>query len=391
MIGAIVGDIAGSPYEFGNIKTTDFPLFGAYHGKKACPTDDSVMTLAIAQALLDAAEDLAALPAAAVRRMREFGRRHPRIGYGHAFYRWLFSPDPQPYNSWGNGAAMRVSACGWAARTLDEALAFSDAVTGVTHNHAEGLKGARAVSAAIFLLRTGVPSEEIWEHITATYYPLDFYIDDIRPDYKFDVSCRGSVPQALKAFFEADETTCGWSGVEHAVRNAVSIGGDSDTIAAIAGAVAETRWGDPDDLRNMTLARLDDFQREVVEAFEARFGKPVPNRPWDIDGFLFTLVWRGDNGRLRLPANVALCIGCDAVRIGEGILVQRSHDDDWQHENVFHISLDDNPVVEGDTGDITEDEIVRIKEFVRRNRALIHAHWIGDVDSSVVTQLEFVL
>ncbi len=387
MIGAIVGDIAGSPYEFDNIKTTDFPLFGTYHGKEACPTDDSVMTLAIAQALIDAAENLAVLPAAAVRRMQEFGRRYPHIGYGPAFCRWLFSPDPQPYNSWGNGAAMRVSACGWAARTLDEALAFSDAVTGVTHNHPEGLKGARAVTAAIFLLRIGVPLEEIWKHITATYYPLDFYIDDIRPDYKFDVSCQGSVPQALKAFFEADETTCGWSGVEHAIRNAVSIGGDSDTIAAIAGAVAEARWGVPDDLRKMTLARLDNFQRETVEAFEARFGKPVPNRPWDIDGFLITRVGR----KSRLPANVALYIGCDAVRIGEGILVQRNHDDKWQHENVFRISLDDNPVVEGDTGDITEDEIARIKEFVRRNRALIHAHWIGEVDSSVVTQLDFGL
>ena len=272
MIGAIVGDIAGSPYEFNNVKTRDFPLFGSYCGKRARPTDDSVMTLAVARALLDAADDVAALPEAAVRRMREFGRRYPHAGYGGTFFRWLAVPNPRPYNSWGNGAAMRVSACGWAARTLDEALAFSDAVTGVTHNHPEGLKGARAVSAAIFLLRAGTPMLKVWKHVVEAYYPLDFTLDEIRPDYAFDVSCQGSVPQALKAFFEAD-------GFECAIRNAVSIGGDSDTIAAIAGAVAEARWGVPDDLRAQALARLDDFQRETIEEFEARFGASAPSRP----------------------------------------------------------------------------------------------------------------
>ncbi len=265
MIGAIVGDIAGSPYEFHNIKTKDFPLFS----RRSRPTDDSIMTLAVARALLDAADNPAALPSAAVRRMQEFGRRYPRVGYGSTFYRWLFIPDPRPYNSWGNGAAMRVSACGWAARTLDEALAFSDAVTGVTHNHPEGLKGARATTAAIYLLRTGMSVADVLAHIRKHYYPLDFTLDDIRPDYEFDVSCQGSVPQALEAFFEAD-------GFEDTIRNAVSIGGDSDTIAAIAGAVAEARWGVPDALRAEAWTRLDGFLRETVEAFEARFGKPVP-------------------------------------------------------------------------------------------------------------------
>ena len=264
MIGAIVGDIAGSPYEFNNIKTKDFPLFGTYHGKKARPTDDSIMTLAVARALLDAADNPAALPSAAVRRMQEFGRRYPRVGYGPTFYHWLFIPDPRPYNSWGNGAAMRVSACAWAARTLDEALAFSDAVTGVTHNHPEGLKGARATTAAIYLLRTGMSVADVLAHIREHYYPLDFTLDDIRPDYDFDVSCQGSVPQALEAFFEAD-------GFEDTIRNAVSIGGDSDTIAAIAGAVAEAHWDVPDALRAEAWARLDDFLRETIEAFESRF------------------------------------------------------------------------------------------------------------------------
>ena len=264
MIGAIVGDIAGSLYEFHNIKTRDFTIFADYYGRRARPTDDSVMTLAVMQALLDAADNPSALPAAAVRRMQEFGRRYPYAGYGGAFRHWLVDPDPEPYNSWGNGAAMRVSGCGWAGKTLEEALAFSDAVTGVTHNHPEGLKGARAVTAAIFLLRTGTSMTDVRSHICENYYPLDFTLDEIRPSYDFDVSCQGSVPQALEAFFEADS-------FESTIRNAVSIGGDSDTIAAIAGAVAGARWGVPDDLRAEALARLDEFQRRTVEEFEKRF------------------------------------------------------------------------------------------------------------------------
>lgn len=264
MIGAIVGDIAGSIYEFHNIKTHDLTLFADYHGRRARPTDDSVMTLAVMQALLDAADDLPALPAAAVRLMQEFGRRYPYAGYGGSFRRWLASPAPKPYNSWGNGAAMRVSGCGWAAKTLEEALAFSDAVTGVTHNHPEGIKGARAVTAAIFLLRSGTSVADLRSHICENYYPLDFTLDEIRADYEFDVSCQGSVPQALEAFFEADS-------FESAIRNAISIGGDSDTIAAIAGGVAEAQWGVPDNLRAEALARLDTFQRETVEDFEKHF------------------------------------------------------------------------------------------------------------------------
>ena len=262
MIGAIVGDIVGSPYEFHNIKTKDFPLFS----RRCRPTDDSVMTLAVAKALLDAADSHADLPAAAVRRMQEFGRRYPHAGYGGSFRRWIASKDPRPYKSWGNGAAMRVSACGWAARTLEEALAFSDAVTGVTHNAWEGLKGARATTAAIFLLRTGTSVKEVHAHIRENYYPLDFTLDEIRSAYTFDVSCQGSVPQALEAFFEAD---C----FEDAIRNAVSIGGDSDTIAAIAGSVAGAYWGIPDDIRAETVSRLDSFQCETIEEFETRFCK----------------------------------------------------------------------------------------------------------------------
>ncbi|MBR4190374.1 MAG: ADP-ribosylglycohydrolase family protein [Kiritimatiellae bacterium] len=271
MIGAIVGDIAGSLYEFHNVKSKHVPLFAPVRGREPGPTDDSVMTLAVSRALLDSADDPAGLSAAAIRRMQEFGRRYPHAGYGGTFRRWLAEENPLPYNSWGNGAAMRVSACGWAGRTMEEALAFSDAVTGVTHNHREGIKGARAVTAAIFLLRSGTPVGEVREHIVRDYYPLDFTLDSIRPAYVFDVSCQGSVPQALEAFFEARD-------FEDAIRNAISIGGDSDTIGAIAGSVAEARWGVPESFRAEALSRLDPFQRAVLEAFEARFGAPAATR-----------------------------------------------------------------------------------------------------------------
>ena len=182
--------------------------------------------------------------------MQAFGRQFPHAGYGGSFRRWLRDDDPQPYNSWGNGAAMRVSACGWAGQTLDEVKAMSRAVTEVTHNHPEGIKGAEATAVATFLARTGKPMEEIREVIVRDYYPLDFTIDEIRPSYKFDVSCQGSVPQALEAFFES-------TSFEDAIRNAVSIGGDSDTIGAICGAVAGAYYGVPEEIRLKAETFLD--------------------------------------------------------------------------------------------------------------------------------------
>ena len=269
MLGALIGDIAGSRFEWNNIKTKDFELLTAIG--RCRPTDDSIMSLAVAKAILNCNGDYTHLDRQAVSCMQELGRKYPHAGYGGAFRHWLVDENPRPYNSWGNGAAMRVSACGWAGCTLEEALAFSDAVTGVTHNHPEGLKGARAVTAAIFLLRTGTPVEQVREHIVGTYYPLDFTLDEIRPDYAFDVSCQGSVPQALEAFFEAKD-------FEDAIRNAISIGGDSDTIGAITGAVAEACWGIPDAFRAEARARLYPFQREVLADFEARFVAPSPVR-----------------------------------------------------------------------------------------------------------------
>lgn len=270
MIGAIVGDIAGSRFEFHNRKTKEFSMLVSRGEEERCCyfTDDTVMTLAVAQAIIDwrtnGSGDTADLSAAAVSRMQEFGRRYPHAGYGGAFRRWLEASRPQPYNSWGNGSAMRVSACGWAGRTLDEVKALSRAVTEVTHDHPEGIKGAEATAVCVFLARQGKSKDEIGAYVRANYYPLDFTLDDIRAGYSFDVSCQGSVPQALEAFFES-------TSFEDAIRNAISIGGDSDTIGAICGAVAEAFYGAPKEIRSKALTFLPQHLVDVLKRVETVF------------------------------------------------------------------------------------------------------------------------
>jgi type I restriction enzyme M protein len=256
--GAIVGDIAGSRFEFHNRKSKQFRLLVAKgQGPHPCKfTDDSVMTLAIADAIMNWREtndaSFGALSIEAIRSMQYYGSKYPRAGYGGSFRRWLCAAYPQPYNSWGNGSAMRASACGWAAQSLSEAVSLADAVTCVTHNHPEGMKGAEATATCVFLARTGVSKEEIRRHVEKNFYKIDFTLDEIRPYYDFDVSCQGSVPQALEAFFES-------KNFEDAIRNAVSIGGDSDTIAAVAGAVAGAFYGVPETIGEKALSFLDCF------------------------------------------------------------------------------------------------------------------------------------
>ena len=260
MLGALIGDISGSRFEWDNLKSKEFELL-TY---RCHPTDDSNMTLAVAQAILQSRGDWSQLSERAIASMRELGRKYPR-GYGGRFKQWLQSDDPQPYDSWGNGSAMRVSPCAWAAQSMEEALRLSDAVTEVTHNHPEGMKGARAITAAIFMARQGASMLEIRDHIHKEYYPLDFTLDQIRPTYEFDVSCQGSVPQAIEAFLES-------TGFEDAIRNAVSIGGDSDTIAAMAGSIAEAYYGIPAGIRNHALTFLDETQLGILNAFESTYG-----------------------------------------------------------------------------------------------------------------------
>ena len=270
MLGAIIGDIAGSAFEFDGIKTKDFPLFEAHRGERCRFTDDSAMSIAVAKALLEAAPDRHDLPDCAETWMRRIGRQFPDCGFGGRFRRWLFAGEPRPYYSYGNGSAMRVSPAAWAAGSLEEALMFADAVTAVTHDHPEGIKGARAVAASVFLARTGADKSAIREHVRQHYYPLEKTLEEIRPGYRFEVSCQKSVPEAIQAFLEAES-------FEDAVRNAISLGGDSDTQAAIAGSIAGPYFGIPESLRQRALEFLPASLRTILGEFEARFGAdPAP-------------------------------------------------------------------------------------------------------------------
>lgn len=263
MLGAIIGDIVGSRFEWHNNKSNDFDLFN----DRCHLTDDSVMSLAIAKALVECRGDYSNLGQIAVSCMQEVGRAYPRCGYGGMFRKWMFSDNPQPYNSYGNGAAMRVSACGFAASSLDEATALSKMVTQITHNHPEGIRGAEATAAAIYLARSGINILEIRDFINKSYYPMDFTLDGIREKYQYDTTCQGTVPQAIMAFLES-------KSFEDAIRNAISIGGDSDTVAAITGGIAETYYGVPSSIRAHALTFLDQRLTGILIDFENRFMLP---------------------------------------------------------------------------------------------------------------------
>ncbi len=260
MIGAIVGDIAGSRFEWHNHRSKDFTLLT----EDCFFTDDSVMSLAVCDALLRCQGDWGDLGTQAVRSMQAVGRPYPHCGYGGSFGRWMYDDNSQPYNSYGNGAAMRVSGCGWAAASLEEVKQLSKAVTEVTHNHPEGLKGAEATAVAVYLARTGSSMADIRACMTEAYYPIAFTLDEIRDTYVFNETCQETVPQALEAFFES-------VSFEDAIRNAISIGGDSDTLAAITGAVAGAYYGVPADIRAGALKKLDARLTGILLAFESRY------------------------------------------------------------------------------------------------------------------------
>ena len=260
MIGAIIGDVVGSRFEKDNYKGKDFELFT----DKSRATDDTVMTVAVAASILKARPEFTEFTPKIVHYMQTFGRKYPNAGYGERFYTWLYDPNPRPYHSFGNGAAMRVSPCAYAANDLIKALQIGDQVTSVTHDHPEGMKGAEAVISAIVLARKGKSKEEIKKYISGRYYPINFTLDEIRESYTFDVTCQGSVPQALEAFFEAED-------FEDAIRNAVSIGGDSDTIACITGSIAEAYFGIPEALVEKVYTYLDSGLRDVIENFESYY------------------------------------------------------------------------------------------------------------------------
>jgi len=256
IIGAIAGDIIGSVYEWNNVKTIDFDIFQA----KSTFTDDSVLTLATMDAIINQKNY--------AENYQLFGRNYPHRGYGRHFHSWIHSKNPEPYNSWGNGSAMRVSPVGWYGNTIEEIMTEAQKSAEVTHNHPEGIKGAQSTAAAIYMARTGKDKDEIKKFIMETFhYDLERKIDDIRPNYKFDVSCQGSVPEAIIAFLESKD-------FENAIRLAISIGGDSDTIACITGGIAEAYYQTvPDYIVENILKILPKELIKIIEEFSQKYSR----------------------------------------------------------------------------------------------------------------------
>jgi ADP-ribosylglycohydrolase len=255
MLGSIAGDIIGSRFESFPTKSTEFDLFH----ERSSFTDDTVLTVAVADALLHG-DDYVTI-------FRRYGRAHPNRGYGNTFSQWLANDSGTPYNSWGNGSAMRVSPVGFAFDSIETVLSEAERSAAVTHNHPEGIRGAQAVALSIFLARHGADKNEIRAGVTQRFgYHLERTLDEIRPGYSFDVSCQGSVPEAIIAFLESN-------GVEDAIRKAVSLGGDSDTMACIAGGIAQAHYGGvPAEIERAVRGRLPHEFLEVVDRFNDRFG-----------------------------------------------------------------------------------------------------------------------
>lgn len=260
MYGAILGDIIGSPFEFDRgDKTKDFKLFS----RRSHFTDDSVMTLAVCEALLKVGQDATVkeIEDAVISSMQSWGRRYPHAGYGGYFRRWLTACHPEPYNSFGNGSAMRVSAVGWLYDSLENTRTVAKATANVTHNHPEGIKGAEATASAIFMARNGSSKEEIKKYIENEFhYDLNRTLDEIRPSYHMDETCQKTVPEAIIAFLEAKD-------FEDAIRNAVSLGGDTDTLGAITGSIAEAYYGIPEWLMTECRKRINRDMRVVLDDF----------------------------------------------------------------------------------------------------------------------------
>jgi ADP-ribosylglycohydrolase len=256
MIGAVIGDVIGSVYEFDNVKTKEFELFQ----KDSIYTDDSVLTFAIAKSILD--------EESYIDNVKDFGRRYSDAGYGGMFKQWLFSEDVEPYNSYGNGSAMRVSSVGFLFDTIEDVLYQAELSAAITHNHQEGIKGAQATALSIFLARTGNSKEQIKHEIETRFgYDLNRTLDEIRPTYKFNETCQKTVPESIISFLESTD-------FEDAIRNAISLGGDSDTLACICGGIAEAFYGEiPDYILSETLIRLPQEFIDILNLFDDKVYK----------------------------------------------------------------------------------------------------------------------
>ncbi len=259
MLGAIFGDIVGSVYESHNVKSMDFPLLSW----NSQPTDDSIMAIAVATALMNAwgkSDD--AIEKELVRQMQAWGRKYPYAGYGGYFAQWLMSRHPKPYGSFGNGSGMRVSPVGWLYTNLEDTMHAAKLTAEVTHSHSEGIRGAQAIAGCIFLARAGASKEEIRTFAEEHFqYNLSQSIEEMRPTYHFNETCQGSVPQAIRAFYES-------RNYEDAIRRAVSLGGDSDTIACMTGGIAEAFYGMPEELKKKALEIMDKDCASAVKKFQ---------------------------------------------------------------------------------------------------------------------------
>ena len=255
MLGAIAGDVIGSVFERFPTKSTDFPLFS----HDSTFTDDTVLTVAVAWSILNKTDY--------TRSLKMFGRKYPHAGYGGFFYRWMFSPDCEPYNSWGNGSAMRVSAIGFAFSTLEDVLNEAEKSAEITHNHPEGIKGAQAMALAIYLARMGKDKVTIKKEISNRFgYDLDRTVNEIRKTYRFDVSCQGSVPEAIISFLESED-------FEDAIRRAISLGGDSDTLACMAGGIAQAYYKTvPPEIVSNVRKRLPEEFLSIIDEFNKKYG-----------------------------------------------------------------------------------------------------------------------
>jgi len=254
LLGAIAGDIIGSVFESRPIKTTKFPLFNP----QSRFTDDTVLTVAVAFSILDDIDYASAF--------KSFGKKYPGAGYGKSFYNWIFSTERKPYNSWGNGSAMRVSPVGFAFDTLEEVLKEAKKSAEVTHNHPEGVKGAQATALAVFLANQGQDKGEIKQEVSNRFgYDLNRSLDEIRPNYSFDISCQGSVPESIIAFLESED-------FEDAIRKGISLGGDSDTIACIAGGIAQAFYKYvPEEIVSKVRQRLPDEFLSILDSFNSKY------------------------------------------------------------------------------------------------------------------------
>lgn len=362
MYGAILGDIIGSPFEFDRgDKTKDFKLFS----RRSHFTDDSVMTLAVCEALLKVGQDATVkeIEDAVISSMQSWGRKYPHEGYGGYFRCWLTARHPEPYNSFGNGSAMRVSAAGWLYDSLEKTRVVAKATANVTHNHLEGIKGAEATASAIFMARNGSSKEEIKKYIENEFhYDLNRTLDEIRPSFHMDETCQKTVPEAIIAFLEARD-------FEDAIRNAVSLGGDTDTLGAITGSIAEAYFGISETLISECRNRINKDMRDVVDAFYSLVRKDdSPNTNQMIEKAIKQYYVHNDKEGMILFMNTLL----NAMKQGgEFIVPYITKNSFLSKEQINSINIDDT---------FTLDHDVKLK--METVKAASGKEWLGVFTSS---------